>query len=90
MDLRYILVAMLVYSSHGSALCSSAAMIWLVVSMSQHTDVLQMPTLQHALIELTFSPHSDDLFSQSSSLSYPYKNHALGSILLYKNPITIM
>ena len=44
MDICYILVAMLVYSSHGSTLYWSVAMIWLLVSMSQHTNVLQMPT----------------------------------------------
>ena len=89
MDLRCILVAMLVYSSHGSALYWSAAMSWLLVSMSQHTNVLQMPTWKHTLIEPTFSPCSDDLFSQSSRLS-PSKTHALGGILLYPNPVTTM
>ena len=44
MDLRCILVAMLVYSSHGSALYWSASMSSLLVSMIQHIDVLQMPT----------------------------------------------
>ena len=90
MDLRCILIAMLVYSSHGSTLYWSAPINWLLVSMSQHTDVLQMPTWQHALIELTFSPRSDDFFSQISHLSYPSKTHALGGILLYQNLVTIM
>ena len=90
MDLRCIIVSMLVYSSLGSALYWSAAMIWLLVSMSQNTDVLQIPTLQHASIESTFSLHSNDLFSQSSRLSYPSKTHDLGGILLYQNPVTIM
>ena len=35
MDLRCILVAMVVYSSHGSSLYWSAAMSWLHLSMSQ-------------------------------------------------------
>ena len=63
---------------------------WLLVSMSQHTNVLQMPTWQHAPIKPKFSPHSDDLFSQGSHLLYPSKTHALGGILLYQNPVTIM
>ena len=90
MDLRYILVATLVYSSHGSALYWSATMSWLLVSMSQNIDVLQMPTWRHAPIEPTFSPHSNDLFFQSSRLLYPSKTHALGGIPLYQNPVTIM
>ena len=36
------------------------------------------------------SPRSDNLFSQSSRLSYPYKYHALRGIMLYPNPITNM
>ena len=52
--------------------------VWLLVSMIQHTDVLHMPTWQHDPIEPTFSSHGDDLFSQSSRLSYPSKTHALG------------
>ena len=90
MDIRCILVAMLVYSSHGSALYWSTTMSWLLVSMSQNIDVLQMPTWKYAPIELTFSSHGDDLFSQRSRLLYPSKTHALGGILLYQNPITIM
>ena len=72
---------MLVYSSHGSALYWSTSMSWLLVSMSQHIDVLQIPTWQHALIKPKFSPCSNDLFSQSSHLSYPSKTHALGPVI---------
>ena len=42
MDLRCILVAMFVYSSHGYALYWSAAMMRLHLLMSQSIDVLQM------------------------------------------------
>ena len=35
-------------------------------------------------------PQSDNLFSQSSCLSYPSKPHALGEILLYPNHVTNM
>ena len=90
MDLCYILVAMLVYSSHGYALYWSVAVSWLLASMSQNIDVLHMPTRQHSPIELTFSPRGDNLFSQSSRLSYPSKSHALGGILLYLNHVTTM
>ena len=44
--------------------------VWLLVSMSQHTNVLQIPTWRDALI---------DLFSKRYHLSYPSKTHALGA-----------
>ena len=43
MDLRCILVAMFVYSSHGSSLYWFVAMMRLHLLMSQSIDVLQMP-----------------------------------------------
>ena len=44
MDLRCILVAMIVHTSHGSALYWSVAMMRLHLLMSQSIDVLHMPT----------------------------------------------
>ena len=45
MDLRYILVSMVVYSSHGSILYSPDAMMRLHLLVIQSIDVFQIPTL---------------------------------------------
>ena len=92
--------------SHGSTLYSSSHaylfLPWIcLVLICRHelvTCVYESKILMYYICLLDdmlrssrhFSSHSDDLFSQSSRLSYPSKTHALWGILLYQNPVTTM
>ena len=95
MDLRYILVAIswsVAMSWFLSWICLVLVCSHELVAFVYESKVLMYyrflldDTLQSSLS----SPQSDNLFSQSSRLSYPSKPHALGGILLYPNPITSM
>ena len=70
MNLRCILVAMIVHTSHGYTLYWYATMKRSLLDMSQSIDVLQKIWVDDDLRSSEFFPQSDNLFLQIFHLSY--------------------